>query len=251
MVGIGSGRACVADRRSERGDTLEIVLASASPRRRELLGTLGLNFRVQPGWVDETPEDGELPTDLARRLAMEKAVASYRVSRAPLVIAADTLVVLDGEIMGKPVDPDEAQAMLWRLRGRKHDVLTGLALLDTGRRCVLTQLASTTVRMRPYSRAEVTAYVATGDPMDKAGAYAIQHPTFSPVESLKNCYANVVGLPLCHLVRGLRRLGVAVPRDPLQACPYAVKHGGCVWSRGILDEPSETWDHCLPYDAAG
>jgi septum formation protein len=230
---------------------LRIALASASPRRSELLGRLGIDFDVRPSWVDESSRDGELPADMARRLAREKALTSFRTSPADLVIAADTLVVLDDETLGKPMSPEEAYSMLWRLRGREHHVVTGLSLLEAASGCVLTQAASTPVNMRSYSRAEVTAYVATGDPMDKAGAYAIQHAAFSPVERLLDCYTNVVGLPLCHLVRGLRCLGIDVPRDPVEACPYALEHGGCAWSRSILEEPYEAWGFCAPHSANG
>ncbi|MGC9360485.1 MAG: Maf family protein [Anaerolineae bacterium] len=230
---------------------MRIALASASPRRHELLERLGLAFDIQPSWVEERLRDGELPADMARRLARKKALASFRANPAGLVVAADTLVVLDNETLGKPTDPEEARSMLWRLRGREHNVVTGLALLAADRGCVLTQVATTPVRMRAYSHVEVASYVATGDPMDKAGAYAIQHGAFSPVERLGDCYANVVGLPLCHLVRGLRRLGINVPRDPIEACPYAVEHGGCIWSQRILEESQDLWGFCASYDTDG
>lgn len=231
------------------GDVPVIVLASASPRRRELLESLGLSFLVRPVFSDESSQDGEAPEDLARRLAEQKALACPVPPDAQLVIGADTLVVLDDQVLGKPADAAEARKMLWRLRARVHQVITGVALMDITASCVIAQVATTPVRMRSYSRAEASAYVATGDPMDKAGAYAIQHPEFSPVENLGQCYANVMGLPLCHLVRALRHFGVEVPRHPLQACPYAVAQGGCVWSEGILNEPADRWGKCAPYDA--
>jgi len=234
-----------------RGVALKIALASASPRRRELLGRLGLDFAVHPSWVDESSRDGELPGDMASRLAREKALASYSAKPAELVIAADTIVVLDGESLGKPSDPEQASSMLWRLRGRAHSVITSLALLVADRGCVMTQGATTPVYMRTYTKGEVASYVATGDPMDKAGAYAIQHAIFSPVECLGDCYANVVGLPLCHLVRGLERLGMSVGRAPLEACPYAVEHGGCPWSRAILQEPRQAWETSAPFGTRG
>jgi len=227
-----------------------IVLASASPRRSDLLARLGVNFVVQAGGADESRRDGELPLDLAQRLAARKAETCPLPSGASLVIAADTLVVLDGSVLGKPADPSEAREMLWRLRARKHQVVTGLALADLGAGCILVQATSTDVHMRRYTRAEVAAYVATGDPMDKAGAYAIQHPDFAPAAHIEQCYANVVGLPLCHVVRGLRQFGIETPRHPLQACPYAVEHGGCPWSEDILIEPPDRWRRCLPYNGS-
>lgn len=219
-----------------------IVLASASPRRSELLGALGLGFRVMPAEADESPRPGESPARLARRLAEAKAAAVTRLPVNDLVIAADTLVVLDGEVLGKPCDAQEASDMLWRLRAREHAVMTALALAEPTSGQVLVQLARTGVLMRPYSREEIAAYVATDDPLDKAGAYAIQHPAFAPVARITHCYANVVGLPLCHLVRGIRRLGRETPRHPLDACPYALEHGGCPWSQAILSEPAARWE---------
>ncbi len=218
-----------------------ILLASASPRRHELLGALGFQFAVIPAEVDESSWSGEAPAELAVRLAASKALAVAGTHHDALVIAADTLVVMDGDVLGKPADAGEAAGMLRRLRGREHQVMTGLALADPTAGQILMQLATTGVEMRPYSQAELEAYVATGDPLDKAGGYAIQHAVFAPVARLADCYANVVGLPLCHLVRGLRLLGIEAPRHPLVACPYAVEHGGCPWSEPILDEPVARW----------
>lgn len=196
-----------------------LILASASPRRQELLARLGLPFEVRTAAVDETPQAGEAPEALVRRLSRDKARAvAGQVAPGPIVIAADTAVVLGngGEVgaqhavppLGKPADPAEATAMLRRLRGRTHTVLTAIALIDTARALLLTGLARTAVTMRDYSDEEIVAYVATGDPFDKAGAYAIQHPGFHPVASLKGSYSNVVGLPLPHLVRALKWLGL-------------------------------------------
>jgi septum formation protein len=124
--------------------------------------------------------------------------------------------------------------MLGRLRGQRHLVYSGLALVDTaGTEYV--QAVCTPVYMRAYSDAEIEAYVASGDPMDKAGAYAIQHPCFAPIDHLEQCYANVMGLPLCHLYRELTRRGVTVPRHPLQACPYPLEVGTCPWHTDILE----------------
>ena len=226
-----------------------LILASASPRRSELLATLGLSFAVMPGEADETPRDGEGAASLAQRLAMWKAAAVSLPAEAELVIEADTLVVLGGSVLGKPRHATEASEMLWSLRAREHQVMTGLALAEPASDRMLVQLATTGVQMRSYDRDEIAAYVATGDPLDKAGAYAIQHPEFAPVAAISHCYANVVGLPLCHLVRGLRRLGLAVPQHPLDVCPYAIDQRGCPWSEAILTEPADRWERFMAYAA--
>jgi septum formation protein len=195
-----------------------LILASASPRRRELLAELGVPFAVRSASVDETPQPGESPEALVRRLSRAKAlaVAAQSAASAPgaIILAADTTVVLDGEILGKPADVAEATAMLRRLRGGAHTVLTAIALLDTGDNRLITDLAVTRVTMRDYSDDEIAAYVASGDPFDKAGGYAIQHAGFQPVASIQGSYTNVVGLPLEQVAAGLRQLGLAVHPSP-------------------------------------
>lgn len=175
-----------------------LVLASASPRRRELLATLGRPFSVQAADLDESRLPGEEPLAYGLRLAQAKAlaVAESLGDQAATVLGADTLVVLDGAILGKPADAAEATAMLRRLRGRAHRVLTAVALVDAARGRVRLGAGHTTVHMRPYTEAELAAYVAGGDPLDKAGAYAIQHAGFSPVARLEGSETNVIGLPL-------------------------------------------------------
>jgi len=196
-----------------------LVLASASPRRRELLALTGLNFRVAPAPVDETPQAGEQPAAYARRMSRAKAAAAAANGGPPgLVLAADTDVASRGRILGKPANPQAARAMLRELRGAAHQVVSAITLLDAATGESLTDLASTDVPMRDYTDEEIETYIATGDPFDKAGAYAIQHAEFHPVESLHGCYANVMGLPLCHLTRSLKRLGHAPPRNVPQAC---------------------------------
>jgi len=198
-----------------------LILASASPRRRELLALLGLDFTVWPTAVGEEPLTHERPAALALRLALAKARSAFCEACAAmpdrqLVIASDTVVALGDEPLGKPRDAAEAAIMLRRLRGRVHQVHTAVALLGpTG--CV-SEVALTSVRMRRYSERELAAYVASGDPLDKAGAYAIQHPVFRPVREYWGCYANVMGLPLCHLTRCLRGFGIAPPVDVAAAC---------------------------------
>lgn len=199
-----------------------ILLASNSPRRKQLLALAGWPYRIQPADVDETPLPGEPAEAYVLRLAESKARAAAGSAEDGLVLAADTTVVDAGAILGKPNDADQARAMLWQLRGRTHQVLTALAVLQSHTDRLLTDVCATDVPMRAYTEAEIEAYVASGDPLDKAGAYAIQHAGFHPVESLAGCYANVVGLPLCHLVRTLRKLGLLPRADLPQACQAAL-----------------------------
>jgi len=195
---------------------ISILLASASPRRRELLSLLGLSFSVVVADVDETDGDGESPQAMVQRLSRAKALAV--VARYPhaLVIAADTTVALDGESLGKPADAVEATAMLLALRGRPHQVYSGLTVAQGDQ--TLTDLAESEVRMRDYSDKEIARYVASGDPLDKAGAYAVQHAGFHPAGRVEGCFASVMGLPLCHLARTLARWGVIVPVDVPRVC---------------------------------
>lgn len=188
-----------------------ILLASASPRRRELLALGGHPYSLAAAEVDERPRPGEAPAAYVQRVAGSKAQRCAE-GAAPdeLVIAADTTVSLEGRILGKPRDRAEARAMLSDLRGRRHEVITSLAILEGGSGDMMVDQAHTQVPMREYTPEEVEAYIASGDPFDKAGGYAIQHSGFHPVVGLEGCYANVVGLPLCHLKRSLDKLGVAL-----------------------------------------
>jgi len=211
-----------------------LVLASASPRRRRLLSLLGIPFTVIAAKVDETAREDEDARELVRRLSLAKAraVAQTHGLECPIV-AADTVVVLDSEVLGKPADPAEALNMLRRLRGREHLVLSGVAVLDPASGRVASELAESVVWLRPYGEEELARYVASGDPLDKAGAYAIQHRDFSPVERVEGCYASVMGLPLCHLVRALRRLGLTPPTDVPRACQEFTGHA-CSLAEEIL-----------------
>lgn len=202
------------------------ILASSSPRRRELLASLGVAFRIVQPAVDETQRPGEPPLDYARRLSREKALdVAARLDEAAAVLAADTVVILgadtlgvdeQGDILGKPADAGEARAMLRRLRGRTHQVCTALTLLrvDDAAAQPLTRLTRTDVTMRAYTDDEIEAYIATGDPFDKAGAYAIQHPVFKPVAKIEGSYTNVVGLPLETLREMLAEIGWPVITTP-------------------------------------
>jgi MAF protein len=203
-----------------------LILASNSPRRRQLLALGGWEFDVCPAPVDETPLEGELPVAYVRRLA-ESKVRAAAGSAGGLFLAADTSVVdepatLGTKILGKPSDESDARRMLLALRGRTHQVYTALALYHPGNDRLLVDTCCTDVPMRNYSKAEVDSYIASGDPLDKAGAYAIQHAGFHPVEELRGCYANVMGLPLCHLSRLLGELGIDSRSDLPQACQSAL-----------------------------
>ncbi len=171
------------------------MLASASPRRRELLSGLGVRFTIRAADVDEAPLAGEPPAACVRRLALAKAAA--RIEPGELVLAADTVVVLDGHLLGKPRDPADARRMLAAIAGREHTVLTGLTLQEApplGRR--ETAVEATRVRMARLTLREIEWYVATGEPLDKAGAYAVQGLGAAFVEAVYGNYTNVVGLPL-------------------------------------------------------
>ena len=188
-----------------------LALASASPRRQAFLTDLGFEFSAAATDVDESPLPGEKPIPLARRLAESKAQAAARLfgvdARPLLIVAADTVVALDDELFGKPVDTADASAMLARLRNRAHQVHSAVCVMALPEGKMSTLVNSTTVWMRDYSDAEIRDYVATGDPLDKAGAYAIQHAGFHPVARLDVCYTNVVGLPLYGVLRLLKDAG--------------------------------------------
>ncbi len=191
----------------------EIILASASPRRAALLAQIGLRFRVVPSALDENggaPLAGEPPETRAGRLAQAKAEdVAERLGRG-LVIGADTIVACGGVAFGKPRDAEEARRTLLHLAGRSHQVVTGVAVVEAGTGRTEVAVAVTRVRMRAFDAAEADAYVATGEPLDKAGAYGIQGRGALLVEGIEGDYSNVVGLPLPTLAMLLRRFGVNV-----------------------------------------
>jgi len=195
-----------------------LILASASPRRKDLLALLGLPFVIRPADVEEVNQGGEGPEAIAVRLSQAKARAVLAHVQRGLIVAADTLVYLDGEVLGKPAGPPEAVDMLCRLRGRPHLVFSGVTLIGVQSGRARTERAETTVWMRHYSDEEIAAYVASGDPLDKAGSYAIQYHDFAPVLRVDGCFANVMGLPLCHLYCMLREVGLAPADTPVAAC---------------------------------
>lgn len=186
---------------------MKLILASQSPRRRELLGRLGLKFTIKTSQLDESAYTAETPEALVKRLSLEKALRAARgESPDTLVLGADTVVVLDGRTLGKPKDAADAEAMLTALSGRTHTVCTGLTLCRGPE--VLTEAEQTQVTFRALRPEEIRAYVRSGEPLDKAGAYGIQGLGCLFVSGIRGDYSNVVGLPLCRLGRMLERFGV-------------------------------------------
>jgi MAF protein len=198
---------------------MTLILASGSPRRQELIQLLGQSWQVMAADVDEASIDHPDPAVNVVQTALLKAEAVCLHTPADaVIIAADTIVVLDNRVLGKPAGKEEAGTMLRQLRGRTHQVFTGLAIINKRTGQTVTDFAEIIVPMRNYTDQEIEAYIATGDPLDKAGSYAIQHPVFQPVSNLDGCFAGVVGLPLCHLVRALRNCGVSIQTDIAAAC---------------------------------
>ena len=190
---------------------MKIVLASSSPRRAEILRNAGIAFDIHTTQIDETALPGEPAREMVARLAEAKArAAAVQLGAAPrecIVVGADTTVELDGEILGKPRDSADAREMLAKLSGRTHHVLTGIFLLRLPSGAERKAVENSTVTFAPISQREIDAYVATGEPLGKAGAYAIQGFTGRYISGIEGCYFNVVGLPLARLYALLRELG--------------------------------------------
>ncbi|HEX9037081.1 MAG TPA: Maf family protein [Ktedonobacterales bacterium] len=252
--------------RKRHVDGLPIILASASPRRSQLLAQAGIAFER---FVVEVDEEGLSEAyrgpllGLGEYLACEKALATWRALAARgdsdrRVLASDTTVLLAGRSLAKPADHEEATAMLRQLRGREHTVATGVALVDPARGALQSATSATRVKMRDFSDEEIATYVATGDPLDKAGAYSIQHPGFQPVETIQGCHLGVIGLPVClvsAIVGGSGRMRVGTAPLP---------HSGpdCPWSEtcaapypfdrpGIHTRPLPALDDDEPREANG
>ena len=190
--------------------TRQLILASLSPRRSELLKQLGLDFRILPCEVNETSPPGLRPDELVETLAARKALAAAGLLDKGIVIGADTVVALNGQVLGKPTGTSDAVEMLRQLQGTNHEVYTGVALVDAGRREILIDHEQTRVYFKPLEEIEILRYVSTGEPMDKAGAYAIQGLAAMFISRLEGCYTNVVGLPLAKLSEMLRQFGYNV-----------------------------------------
>ena len=216
----------MSGRRSDR-----LIRASGSPRRRELLSNLGIDFTVDASSAEEegAPRDGERPEGFALRLAVAKAAAVARGHPGAAVLGADTVVVLDGEVLGKPRNAEAAVATLKRLRGRVHRVITAVAFFRREAPTPVTDSAATLVRFRGYTDEEIDAYVASGDPMDKAGAYGIQSEMLRPATDVEGCVLSVVGLPACLVAGILEQDGWRISALPGFSVPEPCgkRPGGC------------------------
>jgi septum formation protein len=207
-----------------------IILASNSPRRRELLALSGLPFVILPVNVDENLSLDEDPEECVRRLAELKMRAALELanrmgfSHDQMVLSSDTIVVYERKILGKPKDIADAEWMLKTLRGKTHQVLTAIQIATVDSSKVVSDLCTSNVKMRKYTDAEIQTYIQTCDPMDKAGAYAIQHSIFHPAEHFDECYASVMGLPLCHVTRSLIKFGIRIYEDIPVVCQQSLNY---------------------------
>ncbi len=202
-------------------DQVPLLLASASPRRRELLTLTGWSNEVRATEINEILNIGESPESYVKRVAQEKAQKALEsVDDSYIVLAADTIVVKEDRILGKPEDSDHAKQILSELAGKSHRVLTALAIAGQAPKPMLVDICETEVPMRAYTPKEVDEYVDSGSPLDKAGAYGIQDDGFHPVEleKMEGCYANVMGLPLCHLTRSMKGFGLIPVHDVPTEC---------------------------------
>lgn len=185
------------------------ILASASPRRKELLELVGLSFEVIPGDVDEAFREGEAPKDHVLRLSREKALAVSAGRPGAWVLGADTIVLINGDVLGKPRTKDEAKGMLEKLNGRAHRVMTGFTILKKETGVAVSEAVESTVVFKDMLPEEIEWYAATEEPYDKAGGYAVQGRGASLIREVRGSYTNVVGLPLCEVVDALRKIGAA------------------------------------------
>ncbi|MBS1248869.1 MAG: Maf-like protein YhdE [Chloroflexi bacterium] len=210
------------------------ILASNSPRRRQLLSLVVDDFQVQPADVDESLLAQEAPPEYVLRLAENKAQAvGESVNGHTLVVAADTTVVDEGQVLGKPANAEDARLILRRLRGRTHQVLTGLAVFHPFDASLVSKLVTTDVLMRTYTDQEIEDYIASGDPFDKAGAYAIQNEEFSPVPDLGGCFANVMGFPICDFMLVLERFGILLKEEVPLKCQAALGYDCPIYEQVI------------------
>jgi len=189
----------------------KIVLASSSPRRKELLESVGVQFKVIRPESEESLLGSENPKDYVLRLAIEKALSvSRNLAGELLIIGADTIVVVDNEILGKPMDEEEARNMLSKISGRTHNVLTAFSIVDPQNRVLHSEVVSTEVQVKTLEPVEIQGYIKTGEPMDKAGAYGIQGIGAFMIEEIVGSYTNVVGLPLVEVLEALKKLGAQI-----------------------------------------
>jgi len=188
----------------------KIILASASPRRKQLLKQIGLRFKVEPSNYEENIRSALEPHELAQKISLQKAEVVASKHKDAIVIAADTFIVFGGQILGKPGTEKEARKMLKMISGKSHSVITGLSIIDTGKNKKLSKSVETKIHMRKLTPAEINAYVESKEPLDKAGAYAIQGLGAVFVEKIEGDYFNVIGLPLSALTEALKEFGIYV-----------------------------------------
>jgi septum formation protein len=217
----------------------EVILASKSPRRQELLRYLVDQFLVVVSDIDELIQSEELPSDFVLRLAHQKAaIAGEKLTGKSdldlIVIGADTIVVDGQEILGKPKDEADAHRILKQLRNKKHQVLSGIVLYNPKKGQISERLVETEVCMRDYSDQEIQDYIDSGDPFDKAGAYAIQNKSFDPVPEMRDCFANVMGLPLCDLFVMLNQAGLKVNHSVAVTCQESIQYICPVYKKRLL-----------------
>lgn len=216
----------------------EFILASKSPRRQMLLRNLVDHFIVIESDVEESDLPGEEPAQYVLRLATEKAkTVEKKIAESSIqdviIIAADTIVLDDNKLLGKPEDAGDARRILNRLSGKTHRVLSGITVSKPSVSMLSTQVVSSDVPMRDFADQEIQEYINSGDPFDKAGAYAIQNDTFNPAPDFSDCYANVMGMPLCHLARLLTEVGLDLDRTVADRCQNSINYQ-CAIFQSIL-----------------
>ena len=215
---------------------IKIILASSSPRRKEMIAWMGIPFEISPADIDERLHQDEEPITHVKRLALEKAqkIASANNTDA-LILAADTIVVYKDRILGKPENKQHAREMLLALRGQVHQVATAVCLIPQ-ENIIFQDLCVSSVNMRAYSDDEILVYVDSGDPLDKAGAYAIQNKIFDPVAQFSGCFASVMGFPLCHIERNLRKIDGYNCLPVAEICRQNLHYACPIFSRVLQGE---------------
>ena len=204
---------------------IAILLASNSPRRKQMMSWTGLKYRVNPVNINEDQHPGEKADNYILRLAEEKAKAAVELAmRNEIILAADTIVVDGDEILGKPKDEADAFRMLSQLKGRVHHVSTAIAVYDPLKPKLLLDKCTSPVKMRVYDDDEIKKYIESKDPFDKAGGYAIQHAVFKPVEVFHDCFAGVMGLPICHIMRTLKKMGLEMSAEAPNNCQTQLQY---------------------------
>ena len=198
---------------------MKLILASGSPRRKELMEDLGLEFQVMTSDVTEDALPGEAPQDMVMRLSLEKASSVAENLKDGYVIGGDSMDVLDGQALGNPVNADDARRMLRRLSGTRHQVMTGISVLNaaTGKR--MTEFMASPIKLRILTEAEIDTSIMSGAPFDKAGAYAVQDQELRPAEWWQGSYPNIVGLPVCRLLEMLQEMGFTIKSRQLMKAP--------------------------------